>query len=41
MKAREAIRMRIQSGQCSDEELTLLAKQFDDLKRSPPAIKNQ
>lgn len=38
MKAREAIRIKIQSGQLSDEELLVLMKQFDDLKRSPPVI---
>lgn len=39
MKAREAIRISIQSGQCSEEELTLQIKKFDELKRSPPMIK--
>lgn len=39
MKAREVIRIRIQSGQCSDEELMVQTKKFDDLKRSPPVIK--
>lgn len=39
MKARETIRMRIQSGQCSDEELMMQTKKFDELKRSPPAVR--
>lgn len=38
MEKREAIRMRIQSGQCSDEQATELAKQFDELKRNPPRV---
>lgn len=39
MKAREAVRVRIQSGQCSDEELMMQTKKFDELKRSPPMFK--
>ena len=39
MEKREKIRMRIQSGQCSDEEAFGLAKQFDELKRYPPKVK--
>lgn len=38
MEKREAIKMRIQSGQCSDEQALELAKQFDDLKRNPPRV---
>jgi DNA primase len=40
MEKRENIRMRIQSGQYSDEEALELAKQFDALKRNPPRILN-
>lgn len=36
MEKREAIKIKIHSGQCSDEEASELAKQFDELKRSPP-----
>lgn len=36
MQNREEIKVRIHSAQCTDEEVTLLAKQFDDLKRCPP-----
>ncbi|MDP1879886.1 MAG: DNA primase [Parachlamydiaceae bacterium] len=39
MEKREAIKMRIQSGQCSDEEINVLIKEFDDLKRSSPQVK--
>jgi DNA primase len=38
MKSREEIRMRIQSGQCSEEEAFELVKQFDELKRKPPRV---
>lgn len=38
METREEIKVRIQSGQCSDEEVLDLIKKFDDLKRSPPKI---
>ncbi len=38
MEKRENIKMRIQSGQCSDEEALELVKQFDDLKRHPPRV---
>ncbi len=34
----EDIRMKIQSGQCSDDEALSLLKQFDQLKRNPPKI---
>ena len=36
IELREAIRIRIQSGHCSDEEAFALVKQFDELKRTPP-----
>jgi DNA primase len=39
MEKRESIKIRIQSGQCSDEQALELAKQFDDLKRHPPHVK--
>lgn len=35
MVKREAIKARIQSAQCSDEEVLELVKQFDELKRAP------
>lgn len=38
MEAREEIRMRIQGGQCSEEEAFSLIKRFDELKRSPPKV---
>lgn len=38
MEKREEIKIRIQSGQCSDEEALELAKQFDNLKRNPPRV---
>ncbi len=38
MEKREEIKIRIQSGQCSDEEVLNLVKQFDDLKRNPPRV---
>lgn len=38
MESREEIKIRIQSGQCSDEEVLRLVKQFDELKSPPKAI---
>lgn len=38
MLKREEIKIRIQSGQCSDDEALELAKQFDELKRNPPQV---
>jgi DNA primase len=38
MQKREEIKIKIQSGQCSDDEALILIKQFDDLKRSPPQV---
>jgi len=35
---RERIRLVIQSGNSSDDEVLALAKQFDELKRSPPTV---
>lgn len=39
MYKREEIRLKIQSGQCSEDEVNELARQFDDLKRHPPTVK--
>jgi DNA primase len=36
MEVRENVKMKIQSGECSDEEMMDLIKEFDDLKRNPP-----
>ena len=38
MEEREKIKIQIQSGQCSDEEVLALAKKFDALKSAAPAI---
>ena len=38
MKKREEIKCRIHSGQCSDDEVLLLAKQFDEIKKQRPQI---
>lgn len=38
MEAREEIKARIQSAQCSDEEVITLVKAFDALKRNPPKV---
>lgn len=38
MEKREAIKIRIHSGLCSDEEAHEMAKHFDDLKRNPPVV---
>lgn len=38
MERREEIKIKIHSGQCSDDEAIALAKQFDDLKRNPPRV---
>lgn len=37
---RERIRLVIHSGQCSDDEVIELAKQFDALKRCPPQVQH-
>jgi DNA primase len=39
MALREEIKMKIQSGQLSDDEALEFVKQFDDLKRNPPKVK--
>ncbi len=39
MQKREEVRLKIQGGGCSDDEVMVYVKQFDDLKRSPPALK--
>jgi DNA primase len=36
---RELIKINIHSGRCSEEEVYLLAKRFDELKRQPPTVK--
>lgn len=41
MQKREEIKIRIQSGQCSDDEALNLVKEFDELKRYPPKTKTQ
>jgi DNA primase len=38
IQKREAIKMKIQSGNCSDEEALELLKQFDDIKRVVPKL---
>jgi len=38
MDQREAIKMKIHSGKCSDEEALELARQFDAIKKNPPAV---
>ena len=40
MLEREAIKMKIHSGKASEEELMELVKQFDELKKAPPALKS-
>lgn len=39
MQKREELKVKIQSGQCSDDEAMELIKKFDDLKRAAPQIK--
>ncbi|QVL58174.1 MAG: DNA primase [Simkaniaceae bacterium] len=39
MEERERIKIQIQSGRCSEEEILELAKKFDGIKGSPPLIK--
>jgi len=38
MREREDVRMKIQTGQCSDDEVSILVKQFDVLKKNPPKL---
>lgn len=39
MQKREELKVKIQSGQCSDDEAMTLIKQFDELKRTAPQIR--
>ena len=39
MLQREEIKLKIYSGKCSEEEVLLLAKRFDELKRERPEVK--
>ncbi|MCI0382829.1 MAG: DNA primase [Chlamydiae bacterium] len=39
MEERERIKCTIQSGKCGEEELLILAKTFDEIKKQPPKIK--
>lgn len=39
MEERERIKIQIQSGRCSEEEILELAKRFDAIKGAPPLIK--
>jgi DNA primase len=41
MQKREEIKMRIQSGQASDDEVLELVKQFDAIKQSPPQVSHR
>jgi DNA primase len=38
MEEREAIKTKIQSGSCSDEEVLQLAKAFDEIKKNQPTV---
>jgi DNA primase len=38
MELREAIKIKIQSGNCSDDEAMDLVRQFDELRRQPPKV---
>jgi DNA primase len=38
MEEREAIKIQIQQSNSAEEEVLLLAKKFDDLRRNPPAV---
>ncbi len=38
MSKREELRLKIQSGSCSDEEVTALLQEFDRLKKTPPKV---
>jgi DNA primase len=40
LQKREEIRVKIHSGSCSDEELLALAKEFDQIKKNPPEVKD-
>lgn len=39
MQKREEIRMRLNSGQCPDEEALELARQFEEIRKKPPKVK--
>lgn len=39
MQKREEIKMKIQGGQCSEEEALELVKRFEEIKRDPPVVK--
>lgn len=39
LQEREAIQMKIQSGECSDDEVLDLVKTFEEIKRSQPKVK--
>lgn len=39
MEAREVVKMRIQSGQCNDDEVLELVKQFDHIKKTLPKVR--
>ncbi|MCB1148629.1 MAG: DNA primase, partial [Chlamydiia bacterium] len=39
MREREAVRVKIQSGTCSDSEVLELIRKFDALKSAPPTLK--
>ncbi|MDF2549896.1 MAG: dnaG [Chlamydiales bacterium] len=41
MQERELIKTKIHSGQCSEDELFSLLKQFDAIKKEKPVVKNQ
>lgn len=38
MRQSEEVRMKIQSGQCSDDQVMELVKQFNQLKKNPPKL---
>lgn len=38
MRKREEVRLKIQSGSCSDEEAHVLLQEFDRLKKTPPRL---
>jgi len=38
---REQVRVKIQSGECSEKEVLQLLKQFDELKKHPPTVKKE
>jgi len=39
MEKREAIKMKIQGGNCSDDEVMAYVRAFDDLKKEPPKVR--